>query len=86
RGRNQVVEETTSWGEIYLSSIRTMTRSDITKVSKLIAELNNKEDSYIGYCGTEVEEIANSFVEDITDVPYTKSFVVAYEKDELIGV
>ncbi len=84
--RNQIVEEATSWGEIYLSSIRTMTRSDITKVSKLIAELNNKEDSYIGYCGTEVEEIANSFVEDITDVPYTKSFVVAYEKDELVGV
>ncbi|WP_273834256.1 GNAT family N-acetyltransferase [Guptibacillus sedimenti] len=69
-----------------MSSSRTMIRSDINEVSMLIAELNNKEDSYIGYCGTEVEEIANSFVEDITDIHYTKSFVVAYEKDELVGV
>ncbi|MCA0172916.1 GNAT family N-acetyltransferase [Bacillus sp. RAR_GA_16] len=69
-----------------MSSIRTMTRSDLNEVSRLIAELNNKEDSYIAYCGTKVEEIANSFVEDVTDLPYTESFVVAYEKEELVGV
>ncbi|MYL64418.1 GNAT family N-acetyltransferase [Bacillus hwajinpoensis] len=67
-------------------SIRTMTNSDIDEVSMLISELNMNEESYIGYCGTEVQEIANSFVEDITDVPYTESFVVAYEEGELVGV
>jgi ribosomal protein S18 acetylase RimI-like enzyme len=63
-----------------------MTNSDIDEVSMLISDFNTNEESYIGYCGTEVQEIANSFVEDLTDVPYTESFVVAYEKDELVGV
>lgn len=67
-------------------SIRTMTNSDIDQVSMLISEFNTNEESYIGYCGTEVQEIANSFIEDVTDVPYTESFVVAYEEGELVGV
>lgn len=33
-----------------------------------------------------MQEIAYSFKEDITDIKYTESFVVAYEQDDLVGV
>ncbi|MCF6137688.1 GNAT family N-acetyltransferase [Pseudalkalibacillus berkeleyi] len=66
--------------------IRTMHKDDIDPVSMLISELNNNEESHIGYCGKDMHEIANSFIKEITDIKYTDSFVVAYEKGELVGV
>ncbi|WP_028594749.1 GNAT family N-acetyltransferase [Paenibacillus assamensis] len=66
--------------------IRIMNAADVDQVSRFIAELNQLEETHIGYCGTEQQEIAHSFIEDITDVPYNEGFVLAYEHDELIGV
>lgn len=53
---------------------------------EFIALLNNSEESHIGYCGKDKEEIAKSIVQDITDITYTESFVVAYENNQLVGV
>lgn len=66
--------------------IRTMHNDDIDRVSMLISELNKVEESHVGYCGKDIQEIANSFIQDITDIKYTDSFLVAYEQDDLVGV
>ncbi|MCR8846535.1 GNAT family N-acetyltransferase [Paenibacillus sp. SC116] len=65
---------------------RNMNTSDVEHVSRFISMLNQSEESHIGYCGTDHEEIAHSLLEDVTDVSYSESFVLAYEDDKLIGV
>ncbi|MDE5414368.1 GNAT family N-acetyltransferase [Alkalihalobacterium chitinilyticum] len=67
-------------------NISLMIEEEIKSVSAFISELNQNEHSHIGYCGKDSVEIANSMIEDITDIPYNKSFLTAYEHDELIGV
>lgn len=69
-----------------MSEIKVINAADVGKVSRLISQLNNNEESHIGYCGKGSEEIANSLTEDISDVKYTGSFVGAYENNQLIGV
>lgn len=59
---------------------------DLKQIASFIAEVNSKEESHIGYCGTDGEEIENSLIEDITDIPFQESFIVAKEDDRLIGV
>lgn len=66
--------------------IRTMKKNDVECVAKFISQINKVEDTHIGYCGIEQVEIANSFIEDLTDVPYGESFITAYENNNLIGV
>ncbi len=44
-------------------------KEDIKQIARFIAEVNSKEESHIGYCGTDREEIENSLIEDITDIP-----------------
>jgi len=61
-------------------------KEDIKQIASFIAELNSKEESHIGYCGTDKEEIENSLIEDITDIPFQESFIVAKEDEKLIGV
>lgn len=59
---------------------------DINKISNFIAKLNRKEESHIAYCGDDSEEIENSLKEDITDIQFDKSFVIATEENEIVGV
>lgn len=69
-----------------MSELRVITKAEITEVSNFIALLNNSEQSHIGYCGTDRKEIEKSMKEEISDVKYTESFVIAYENRQLIGV
>lgn len=58
----------------------------IKKISDFIARLNRKEESHIAYCGDDSEGIENSLKEDITDIQFDKSFVIATEENEIVGV
>lgn len=69
-----------------LVTFTTMKEKDVQNVASFIAQLNNIEQSHIGYCGKDSKEIANALREDITDVNYTESFVCAYENNQLIGI
>ncbi|MFD2042738.1 GNAT family N-acetyltransferase [Ornithinibacillus salinisoli] len=66
--------------------IRVIDKEDVGKVSNFIARLNSSEESHIGYCGKDKEEIAKYMINDISDIKYTDSFVVAYEDNKLVGV
>lgn len=66
--------------------IRIIDKEDIGSVSNFISQLNNNEESHIGYCGTDKNEIAKYMINDISDVKYTDSFVVAYDGNKLVGV
>ena len=72
--------------EIDLLEIRVMDQEDIGEVSSFVSRFNSSEESHIGYCGKDRDEIAKCMINDISDVKYTDSFVVAYEGSELIGV
>ncbi|MFA5523410.1 MAG: GNAT family N-acetyltransferase [Tissierellales bacterium] len=61
-------------------------KDDMKQIANFIAEINRKEESHIGYCGTDREEIENSLMEDITDIPFQEGFIVAKENEKLIGV
>ena len=54
-------------------------KEDVNKIASFIAKINSKEESHIGYCGTNKEEIANSLVEDVTDIPFNESFIIGIE-------
>ncbi|KHF37904.1 GNAT family N-acetyltransferase [Halalkalibacter okhensis] len=69
-----------------MAKINLMKKDDIQMVAEFISELNKMEHSHIGYCGKDRFEIAHSLNDDLTDIPYDKSFVTVYEKEELIGV
>lgn len=61
-------------------------KEDLGSVSGFISQMNISEESHIGYCGKDKNEIAKYMVNDISDVKYTDSFVVAYEGNKLVGV
>lgn len=61
-------------------------KEDINRIASFIVKINSKEESHIGYCGTNREEIANSLVEDITDIPFNESFIIGTEDEEIIGI
>ncbi|GAA0454432.1 GNAT family N-acetyltransferase [Alkalibacillus silvisoli] len=65
---------------------KNMSEEEIDNVSKFIAMLNNMEESHIGFCGKDHEEIKKSMIDDIEDIDYTNSFIVAHVKDQLVGV
>jgi ribosomal protein S18 acetylase RimI-like enzyme len=65
---------------------RRMEQEDIVEVAKFIARMNQTKESHIGYCGTNGEEIAHSLKEDVSDIPYWESFILAHENQQLIGV
>lgn len=61
-------------------------KEDIKQIASFIADFNSKKECHIGYCGTDREEIENSLIEDILDIPFQESFIVAKENEKLIGV
>jgi ribosomal protein S18 acetylase RimI-like enzyme len=69
-----------------MMTISQMKQEDMEKVAKFISRMNQIEESHIGYCGTNQEEIAHSLKEDVTDIPYWESFILAHEDEQVIGV
>jgi ribosomal protein S18 acetylase RimI-like enzyme len=51
-----------------------------------IAKMNAIEDHHIGYCGTDRKEILHSLEEDLSDVPFTESFIIATHQEEIKGL
>ncbi|NIK11681.1 hypothetical protein [Alkalibacillus almallahensis] len=66
--------------------IRMIDKEDLGLVSDFISQMNASEESHIGYCGKDKNEIAKYMINDISDIKYTDSFVVAYEGNKLVGV
>ncbi|KAB3537296.1 GNAT family N-acetyltransferase [Alkaliphilus pronyensis] len=60
-------------------------KEDIKELSIFISRMNRNEENHIGFCGTDSKEIENSLVEDITDIPFTESFIIAINDDKIIG-
>ncbi len=57
------------------------------RVANFIATFNKIEESHIGYCGNEIEEIAHSLRQDFSDVPFVDSFIIALDdEEEMISV
>lgn len=61
-------------------------KEDIKKIASFIAKINGKEESHIGYCGINSEEIASSLMEDVTDNHFNESFIIGIEDGDIIGV
>ncbi|UII57573.1 GNAT family N-acetyltransferase [Cytobacillus spongiae] len=66
--------------------VKKMDAKELKEAASFIAQVNQIEEHHIGYCGTDANEIRKSLAEDLTDVPFTESFVTAYWNEELIGV
>ncbi|PYZ96662.1 GNAT family N-acetyltransferase [Alteribacter lacisalsi] len=66
--------------------IKTIGREAVGEVASLIAELNNSEESHIGYCGKDENEIRKSLLEDLDEVPFSDCFAGVYEGATLVGV
>jgi ribosomal protein S18 acetylase RimI-like enzyme len=67
----------------------TLVKADSSKdkeIAKFIAVQNKMASKHCGYCGEMENEILHSLKEDLSDVPYQESFVLAYENDFLVGV
>lgn len=58
----------------------------IEEVAAFIAKLNGESSSHIGYCGKQQQEISSYIQNELTDVPFEKSFVLAFKEETLIGV
>ncbi|MFE8699669.1 GNAT family N-acetyltransferase [Cytobacillus sp. FJAT-54145] len=67
-------------------TFKKMSKSDTEMVAEFISTLNKLDTHHIGYCGTDAKEIENTLREDITDVPYWESFLIALDHDSFIGV
>ncbi|MBU9714149.1 GNAT family N-acetyltransferase [Evansella tamaricis] len=66
--------------------IAIMKIEELENVAHFISEINKVDNLHIGYCGVDPLEIAHSIKEDISDIPYHKSFLTAYENDTIIAV
>ncbi|MFE7061682.1 GNAT family N-acetyltransferase [Sutcliffiella sp. NPDC057660] len=51
-----------------------------------IAKMNAKEEQHIGYCGTDRKEILHTLKENLSDIPFTESFIIATHKEEIRGL
>ncbi len=73
-------------GGLVLVEFKLAEKEDIKKIASFIAKINSKEESHIGYCGTNSQEIASSLMEDITDIPLNESFIIGIEDGTIIGI
>ncbi|QFT88117.1 ribosomal-protein-alanine N-acetyltransferase [Bacillus sp. THAF10] len=65
--------------------VSTPSRDTIEEVAAFIATLNKTSSHHIGYCGKNKQELAFMLKSEL-EVPYEQSFLLAYDKDTLIGV
>ncbi|CAG9621800.1 GNAT family N-acetyltransferase [Sutcliffiella rhizosphaerae] len=67
-------------------TIKKPSRDTINMVAEFIAIKNNMAEQHIGFCGKNHEEIAATLKENLTDIPYEQSFLLALHDNKLIGV
>lgn len=65
--------------------IRRAETKDISELSKFIEKLNSKQKNHIGFCGDDSQEIANSLIEDFSDITFENSFIIALENNQIVG-
>ncbi|MFC5602263.1 GNAT family N-acetyltransferase [Sporosarcina koreensis] len=54
-------------------------------LAAFLAKMNSVTSRHIGYCGESKEEIYDTLTSDFSDLDLANSFIVAYEKEEIIG-
>ena len=54
-------------------------------LAEFLAKMNTVSCQHIGYCGESKEEIYDTLTSEFSDLDVTKSFMVAYEKEEIVG-
>jgi ribosomal protein S18 acetylase RimI-like enzyme len=57
----------------------------LEKLSRFIEKKNNQSQHHIGYCGEKASEILDSLETDFSDLDVSKSFLVAYRGEHIIG-
>lgn len=62
-----------------------LTKNEIHEAASFIAKLNNMPAHYIGYCGTDADELLTIIEEDFVDEEYI-NFVVAVENQEIVAL
>ncbi|MDW0115961.1 N-acetyltransferase [Sporosarcina thermotolerans] len=50
-----------------------------------LANMNTQTSQHVGYCGESKEEIYDTLTSDFSDLDLENSFMVAYEKEEIVG-
>ncbi len=58
---------------------------NLHQLASFLETINSVDASHIGYCGEEKEEIFDTLSHDFSDIDIEKSFVIAYEKDHIVG-
>ncbi|WP_034680387.1 GNAT family N-acetyltransferase [Caldalkalibacillus mannanilyticus] len=58
---------------------------NVSSLSTFIAQLNQKKENHVGYCGAREEEIMNTLLHDFSDLDLETSFTVIYENNEIIA-
>lgn len=66
--------------------ITVATNEEMDAVAQFIEQMNQKDEHHIGYCGTSRQEIVLTLKEELTDVPFDKSFLIASINESIIGV
>jgi ribosomal protein S18 acetylase RimI-like enzyme len=56
------------------------------EAASFIVEMNGMKKNHIGYCGTDVDQVLNVISDELTDIPFEKSFVGAQINGQLIGL
>lgn len=67
-------------------TFRKAEKNDLSTIASFIEQQNQISESHIGFCGLAKEEIENALIEDLTDMPFTETFVLTYNKGKLIGI
>lgn len=57
----------------------------LIELSSFLERINKDDTSHIGYCGEKKKEIFNTLSTDFSDITIEKSFVVAYDKDNIVA-
>jgi len=58
---------------------------NLEQLSRFIERKNNQSQHHIGYCGEKASEILDSLETDFSDLDVSKSFLVAYRGEHIIG-
>lgn len=66
--------------------IQQATEKDIPEVASFVAELNSRNPDHVTYLSETLESVRSSFELDLTEVPFSESFLLAYDGETLVGV
>ncbi|WP_181351102.1 hypothetical protein [Thalassobacillus sp. CUG 92003] len=66
--------------------VKIQQHSNLTDLATFIAQLNSHTEHHIGYCGKKAGKILNTLEEEFSDIPAYKTFFVAKEDNNIVGV